>query len=178
MLMFRTSMSSVTFAILQCVTFMAILHYTMPQVVDARQHATPSYLLEPISMSKTKWASIYSRVCRFYEIAEVSCKHVASVLYSRNGLSNFPQHCISLYSEMCIQTSAPLLVWWNNKIASLSVAPRPPMTDVGTETAFRLDQRKHFRKSEHILRSEVSWCALHLRRSTWHCTSEKIDQHA
>ena len=27
-------------------------------------------------------------------------------------------------------------------------APRPPMTDVGTETAFRLDQRKHFRKSK------------------------------
>ena len=27
------------------------------------------------------------------------------------------------------------------------------MTDVGTETAFRLDQRKHFRKSKHPLRS-------------------------
>ena len=33
---------------------------------------------------------------------------------------------------------------------------RPPMTDVGTETAFRLDQRKHFRKSKHLLRSEVN----------------------
>ena len=32
--------------------------------------------------------------------------------------------------------------------------PRPPMTDVGTETAFRLDQREHFRKSKHLLRSE------------------------
>ena len=41
------------------------------------------------------------------------------------------------------------------------------MTDVGTETAFRLDQRKHFRKSKHPLRSEVIWCDLHLRRSTW-----------
>ena len=30
----------------------AILHYTMPQVVDTHQHAQPSYLLEPISMSK------------------------------------------------------------------------------------------------------------------------------
>ena len=30
------------------------------------------------------------------------------------------------------------------------------MTDVGTETAFRLDQRKHFQKSKHLLRSEVS----------------------
>ena len=59
-----------------------------------------------------------------------------------------------------------------NKIASRSGAPRPPMTDVGTETAFRLDQRKYFRKSKHLLRSEVSWCDLHLRRSTWHCTSE------
>ena len=51
---------------------------------------------------------------------------------------------------------------------------RPPMTNVGTETAFRLDQRQHFQKSKHLLRSEVSWCDqtsidLHLRRST--CTS-------
>ena len=37
-----------------------------------------------------------------------------------------------------------------NKIASRSVAPRPPMTDVGTETAFRLDQRKHFLKKVNI----------------------------
>ena len=43
-----------------------------------------------------------------------------------------------------------------NKIANRSGAPRPPMIDVGTETAFRLDQRKHFRKSKHLLRSEVS----------------------
>ena len=33
---------------------------------------------------------------------------------------------------------------------------RPPMTDVGTESAFRLDQREHFQKSKHLLRSEVS----------------------
>ena len=39
----------------------------------------------------------------------------------------------------------------------VAVEPRrPPMTDVGTETAFRLDQRKHFRKSIHLLRSEVN----------------------
>ena len=43
-----------------------------------------------------------------------------------------------------------------DKIAYRSGAPRPPLTDVGTETAFRLDQRKHFRKSKHLLRSEVS----------------------
>ena len=54
----------------------------------------------------------------------------------------------------------------------VAVEPRrPPMTDVGTETAFRPDQRKHFRKSKHLLRSEVNWCdqtsiELHLRRST------------
>ena len=35
-------------------------------------------------------------------------------------------------------------------------APRPPMTDVDTETAFRFDQGKHFRKSKHLLRSEVN----------------------
>ena len=39
----------------------------------------------------------------------------------------------------------------------VAVEPRrPPMTDVGTETAFRLDQRKHFRKSKHLLSSEVN----------------------
>ena len=39
----------------------------------------------------------------------------------------------------------------------VAVEPRrPPMTDAGTETAFRLDQRKHFRKSKHLLRSEVN----------------------
>ena len=41
----------------------------------------------------------------------------------------------------------------SNKIASRYGAPRPPMTDVGTETAFRLDPRKHFRKSKLLLRS-------------------------
>ena len=55
------------------------------------------------------------------------------------------------------------------------------MTDVGNETTFRLDQCKHFQKSKHLLRSEVSWCDqtskdLHLRRST--STSEKIDRHS
>ena len=48
-------MSSVKFAALECVTFsMGILHYTMPQVEDTRQHAQHLFLLEPISMSKTK----------------------------------------------------------------------------------------------------------------------------
>ena len=69
--------------------------------------------------------------------------------------------------------------WWFSWTRSLvAVEPRRPpmhMTDVGTETAFRLDQRKHFQKSKHLLRSEVSWCDqtcidLHLRRST--CTIE------
>ena len=39
-----------------------------------------------------------------------------------------------------------------DKIANRCEPPRPPMTDVGTETAFRLDQHKHFRKSKHLLR--------------------------
>ena len=60
----------------------------------------------------------------------------------------------------------------------VAVEPRrPPMTDVGTESAFRLDQRKHFQKSKRLLRSEVSWCDqtsidLHLRRSTCASTCE------
>ena len=58
-----------------------------------------------------------------------------------------------------------------NKIAGRLEPRRPPMKDEGTETAFRLDQRKHFRKSKHLLRSEVNRCdqssiELHLRRST------------
>ena len=57
--------------------------------------------------------------------------------------------------EVAFMFSVLFLVFWN-KIASRCAAPRPPMTDVGTETAFRLDQRKHFRKSKHLFRSEVS----------------------
>ena len=34
----------------------------------------------------------------------------------------------------------------------------PPMTNVGTETAFRHDHCKHFQKDYHLLGSEVSWC--------------------
>ena len=33
-----------------------------------------------------------------------------------------------------------------NKIANRVEPRRPPMTDLGTETAFRLDQRKHLQK--------------------------------
>ena len=43
----------------------------------------------------------------------------------------------------------------DNKIASRGEPRRPPMTDVGTESTFRLDQRKHFQKSKHLLMSEV-----------------------
>ena len=41
-----------------------------------------------------------------------------------------------------------------DKIASRCRAPRPPMTDVGTETAFRLDQRKSTTISEKV---NISW---------------------
>ena len=37
-----------------------------------------------------------------------------------------------------------------HKIASRCGAPRPPMTDVGTETAFRLDQRKSISEKVNI----------------------------
>ena len=59
------------------------------------------------------------------------------------------------------------------------------MTDVGTETIFRLDHRKHFQKKEtslkvrgQLMRSNVllTTIDLHLRRSA--CTSEKIDLRA
>ena len=35
---------------------------------------------------------------------------------------------------------------------------RPPMTNVGTKTALTHDHCKHFQKSKHLWRSEVSWC--------------------
>ena len=41
----------------------------------------------------------------------------------------------------------------SNKMAGRHGAPRPPMTDVGTETASDSKNRKHFRKSKHLLRS-------------------------
>ena len=41
----------------------------------------------------------------------------------------------------------------------VAVEPRrPPLTNLGTETAFRHDHCKHFQKSKHLLGSEVSWC--------------------
>ena len=79
------------------------------------------------------------------------------------GHHNYMQHIQSIWQRSAMGQLV-------NKIANRYGAPRPPMTDIGTETAFRLDQRKHFQKSKHPLRSEVSWCDLHLRRST--CTSE------
>ena len=52
------------------------------------------------------------------------------------------------YIHTCINRQWSPLAYGlgGNKIACRSGAPRPPMTDVGTETVFRLDQRKHFRK--------------------------------
>ena len=54
---------------------------------------------------------------------------------------------------------------------------RPPMANVGTETAVRRDECKHFRKCEHLLRSDVSWCDqtsidLHMRPCT--CLASQI----
>ena len=52
--------------------------------------------------------------------------------------------------------------WWSwaeqDRWSLWSPAGLLCMADVGTETAFRLDQRKHFWKSNHLLRSEVNWC--------------------
>ena len=69
----------------------------------------------------------------------------------------YPVHCAMLCPEtLTTRTPVSPVVCEPNKIAGRCGAPRPPMTDVGTETAFRLDQRKHFRKSKHLLRSEVN----------------------
>ena len=68
-----------------------------------------------------------------------------------------------------------LLCRWGEAMSTRTLVAVEPrrllMTDVGTETAFRLDQRKQFQKSKHLLRSKVNWCDqtsvdLHLRRST------------
>ena len=68
----------------------------------------------------------------------------------RQEAHSYPQAdiCSALYSDHDDMHLTRMLV---------AVEPRrPPMTDLGTETAFRLDQRKHFRKSKHLLMSEVS----------------------
>ena len=66
---------------------------------------------------------------------------------------------------------------WATRAAVALEPRRPPMTNVRTETAFRHDQRKHFRKSKPLLRLEVRWCDqdsidLQLRRST--CLASRI----
>ena len=48
-------------------------------------------------------------------------------------------------------------VGWQDPL--VAVEPhRPPMSNVGTETAFRHNHCKHFQKRKHHLGSEVSWC--------------------
>ena len=63
--------------------------------------------------------------------------------------------CVPRYEREVIRERqrSNIRLWspWANgltghKIANRYGAPRPPMTDVGTETAFRLDQRKAFPK--------------------------------
>ena len=136
------------------------------------------------ALSWEKYGTCYPSSCYIHSSVHLTWKKKIHVLqpgrWWSGELTQKPSVCAekhtdwSTFTHVCAQgimiTLAPTFGF--NKIASRCGAPRPPMTDVGTETAFRLDQRKHFRKSKHLLRSEVSWCDLHLRRSTWHCTSE------
>ena len=51
--------------------------------------------------------------------------------------------------------------WWNvisQQDLLVTVEPRRPLMNVGTETASRHDQCKHFKKCKHLLRLEVIWC--------------------
>ena len=125
----------------------------------------------------------WTAICVFFFLtnrAQLFDIHLSAALYSVNAFGCLSTVVLAGGSRQvrwsvgacgCEPTrlKIPRARW--NKIANRSGAPRPPLTDVGTETAFRLDQRKHFRKSKHLLRSEVSWCDLHLRRSTWRCRS-------
>ena len=103
-----------------------------------------------------------------------SSAHDFSVTASRKlfFLSSFRTVLSAIHMQVTDRPSlnAPSLTQATRSLVALEPR-RPPMTDVGTETAFRLDQRKLFRKSKHLLRSEVKWCdqtstELHLRRST------------
>ena len=103
------------------------------------------------------------------------------VLPPRRARSHYCSECWSRFSSRaaCTQARPAGYVMTRlksttcdcNKIAGRLEPRRPPMKDEGTETAFRLDQCKHFRKSKHLLRSEVNRCdqssiELHLLRST------------
>ena len=82
-----------------------------------------------------------------------------------------PVHLLAGECALCQIMYSLADLFWRNKIAGRLEPRRPPMKDEGIETAFRLDQCKHFRKSKHFLRSEVNRCdqsriELHLRRST------------
>ena len=71
------------------------------------------------------------------------------------GLCNFRQEAHN-YPQADICSVRPYDHDDTHTHLTRTLAPRPPMTDVGTETAFRLDQCKHFGKSKHLLRSKVS----------------------
>ena len=66
------------------------------------------------------------------------CKEI----FARKHTAPTSRHLLSPFTATSVTS---------NKIASRHGAPRPPMTDLGTETAFRLDQRKHFRNSRYLL---------------------------
>ena len=75
--------------------------------------------------------------------------HVISFNHTVNIVKNKfePIICIVyFFLEGCFVSVVCLQIAEHNKIANRCAAPRPAMTDEGTETAFRLDQRKHFRK--------------------------------
>ena len=92
---------------------------------------------------------------------EIACdcvKHANVVLHVRLCKEIFARKHTATHKPTSAQPlySYQRDIHTSNKIANRYGAPRPPVTDVGTETAFRLDQRKHFRKSTLLLRSEVS----------------------
>ena len=115
------------------------------------------YLGKKKSKSSSLFSNSSSPIIRLLQMA-ISCRWkermYASTFY--RGLDT------NTYCKCTIQ-----------QVPLVAVEPRrPPMTNVGTEAAFRHGHCKHFHKSNYLLGSEVSWCNHRLAQTPKEAFSE------
>ena len=74
-------------------------------------------------------------------LCEICKREVGNLRNVRQGMWDAPIRTHRVYRVI-----VPVSEGTSNKMAGRHGAPRPPMTDVGTETAFRLEKAQAFPK--------------------------------
>ena len=104
----------------------------------------------------TSCASSYRQLEDRFSLKVILLYFLSDYLCQENLISNVHR---TLQTLCRLAYFEKILSSWIGTRALVAVEPRrPPMTNVGTETAFRHDHCKHFQKRKHLLRSEVGWC--------------------